>query len=79
MYEMYRWNQSDPAMDGGGRTPASGTSRAAGPAGRRPRPVNGTRRPGRPGTDGPGPAALAVQVALDRRDNGGDPAALRDQ
>jgi hypothetical protein len=78
VYDMYHWDQPDPAA-------GSGTERA----GRR---VNGTGRPrrqahgvgrpaqpGRPGPAGPGggtgpagPAAHAVQVALDRRDNGGD-------
>jgi hypothetical protein len=34
--------------------------------------VNGARRPGRDAVGERGPAAQAVQVALDRRDNGGD-------
>ena len=46
MYDMYHWDQPDPAAG------------------------SGTERPGRTGP--PGPAAHAVQVALDRRDNGGD-------
>jgi hypothetical protein len=46
--------------------------------------LNGAKRSSRPVRDTrhprvPGPAAQAVQVALDRRDNGGDASARRDQ
>jgi hypothetical protein len=45
--------------------------------------LNGAKRPSRPvrGTRHPAAdaAAQAVQVALDRRDNGGDSSARRDQ
>jgi len=44
--------------------------RAAGRTGRPRRPAGGTPRPG---------PEQAVQVALDRRDNGGDSGARRDQ
>ena len=71
MYDMYSWDQGTPA-GGGGQTPE-----------RRPRPAHkpGTSRPN--GAARPAGhrarAAQAVQVALDRRDNGGDPAGAPDQ
>ena len=73
MYDMYPW-------DGPGR-PAAGAARSAAGAAR---PAAGAGRPGAPpgspaGNDAPAARALpaaegarAVQVALDRRDNGGD-------
>ena len=64
MYDMYDWDRPDHAARGGGRHPS--------------RLVRGTRHPRR-GTMPAGPAAQAVQVALDRRDNGGDSGARRDQ
>ncbi len=64
MYDMYYWDQPDP--------PARGVTEHSG------RPAGGARRRG--GLTGrAGPAAQAVQVALDRRDNGGDSSATRDQ
>jgi len=70
VYDMYQWDQPDPAA-------AAGDRRAT---------VNGSAHPRRagahPGPAGPGgprPAAQAVQVALDRRDNGGDPGTPGDQ
>ena len=70
MYDMYHWDRSVPAADDGGhtnpaRTPAGGRAMA-----------NGAAKAGRPA--GRAPAAQAVQVALDRRDNGGDSRTSRD-
>ena len=77
MYDMYRWDQATPARGG----QAAPEGRAA-PAGR-PRPG---RKPSTGMPDGAArpagsqdEAAQAVQVALDRRDNGGDPAQSADQ
>ena len=69
MYDMYHWDQPEPP----GAAPLTGTRHARRPAGRAAHP---RRRAG--GTPGPGPVQ-AVQVALDRRDNGGDPGVPRDQ
>ncbi len=88
MYEMYHWDQPDPAAVNGAEYPgrAGGTgyrsrrARPAGPVGSARRRVGqavGSRHTG-PG-HGTGPAAQAVQVALDRRDNGGDSRAPGDQ
>jgi hypothetical protein len=92
VYEMYQWDQPDPAAVNGAEHPgqrAGGAgyrgrgARPAGPAGRarparrRAGQAGGTRHTG-PGS-GTGPAAQAVQVALDRRDNGGDSCAPGDQ
>ena len=65
MYQMYPWDQ--PAEQPGG------TAQAA-----RRQALTGA---GRPGADGGAPEAAvrAVQVALDRRDNGGAPALRRHQ
>ena len=72
MYDMYYWDQPDQDALNGAERPS--------------RPVRGTRHPRRPvngvhpGVAGAtGPAAQAVQMALDRRDNGGDSSARRDQ
>ena len=66
MYDMYYWDQPDQDALDGARRPG--------------RPVRGTRHPRRPARGAhPGMAAQAVQVALDRRDNGGDSSARRDQ
>ena len=80
MYDMYYWDQPDQDALNGAKRPS--------------RPVRGTRHPRRPvhGAAHPGPAgrgtgaagaaspaAQAVQVALDRRDNGGDSSARRYQ
>jgi hypothetical protein len=80
MYDMYRWDQPERAGDGGGSTTAGHTQPAAsGAAGTdRPSAVNGagqTRRAAGARSSG----AQAVQMALDRRDNGGDSGAARDQ
>ena len=75
MYDMYHWDQPDQdALNGSKRPsrPGRGTRHPS-------RPVRGTGHPRRP-ADGAHPgaasatglAARAVQVALDRRDNGGD-------
>ena len=69
MYDMYHWDQPEPP----GAASLTGARHARRPAGRiaHPRrPAGGTRRPG---------PVQAVQVALDRRDNGGDSGAPRDQ
>ncbi|HEX7266494.1 MAG TPA: hypothetical protein VF256_03615 [Streptosporangiaceae bacterium] len=78
MYDMYHWDQPDPAAGSGTERPrrrVNGTERPR-------RQVHGAGRPAQPertgaagpggGTGATGPAAHAVQVALDRRDNGGD-------
>ena len=68
MYDMYYWDQPEPP----------------GPALTRPRqsrrPVGRAAHPRRPAGGIPHPGSVqAVQVALDRRDNGGDSGAPRDQ
>ena len=71
MYDMYSWDQATPA--GGSRqTPDGRTRPAHKPSTSRP---NGAARP----ASHRARAAQAVQVALDRRDNGGDPAGPPDQ
>jgi hypothetical protein len=79
VYDMYHWDQPDPAAGGGTERPSrrvNGTERPR-------RQGHGAGRPAQPGRAGPsgaagsgtgpsGRAAHAVQVALDRRDNGGD-------
>jgi hypothetical protein len=66
VYDMYYWDQPD-------QDALNGTKRPS-------RPVRGTRHPRRPAPGAhPAAAAQAVQVALDRRDNGGDSSARRDQ
>jgi len=74
VYDMYHWDQPDSAAGSGTERPPRPVHGAERP-GRR---VNGTERPrrqvhgvSRPAQPGPA-AAHAVQVALDRRDNGGD-------
>ena len=69
MYDMYYWDQPEPP----GPAAVTGARPSRRPAGRTAHP----RRPAG-GTPHPGPVQ-AVQVALDRRDNGGDSAAPRDQ
>jgi hypothetical protein len=82
VYDMYHWDQPDQAALNGAQRPSRpvrGTRHSR-------RPVHGAR-PGPPAPGGrdtgaacaAGPAAQAVQVALDRRDNGGDSSARRDQ
>ena len=68
MYEMYPWHRADAAADDA-RHP-------------RPRGGGGTGAPARTATSrrahpGGVPAARALQVALDRSDNGGEAAAER--
>ena len=70
MYDMYYWDQPDQDALNGAKRPS--------------RPVRGTRHPRRPAggahpgaASATGLAAQAVQVALDRRDNGGDSGAPR--
>ena len=72
MYDMYHWDRFVPASEDAGhphpaRVPSGGRAAANG-AGRAARTAR--RRV---------PAAHAVQVALDRRDNGGDSRTARDQ
>ena len=61
MYDMYPWDSARP----GGRHPQT-PRRGHGPGG---------RSPGSPRDTSAGTPLAAVQVALDRRDNGGDAAA----
>ncbi len=71
MYDMYRWDLAAPARPG--RATPDGRPRP----GRKPSTgmPNGAARP----AGSQAQAARAVQVALDRRDNGGDPAPSPDQ
>jgi hypothetical protein len=65
---MYYWDQPDQAALKGARRRHPG------------RPASRAAHAWAAGAAGPvGPAAQAVQVALDRRDNGGDSGAARDQ
>jgi hypothetical protein len=70
VYDMYSWDQA---------TPGGGGHRTDG----RPRPGRGPSTSRRNGAARPAGsqdrAVQAVQVALDRRDNGGDPAPSPDQ
>ena len=69
MYDMYHWDRSAPVTDDAAETSRVHASHRAASNG-----AGGARaRTGRP------PAAQAVQVALDRRDNGGDFRNSRDQ
>lgn len=69
MYDMYHWDQPEPPA------PASLTG-----ARRSRRPAVRTAHRRRPDVRTPRPGPVqAVQVALDRRDNGGDPRAPHDQ
>jgi hypothetical protein len=70
VYDMYRWDQATPA--GGDRPAPDGRPRPRHRPSTRP---NGAARP----AGHHDRAAQAVQVALDRRDNGGDPASSPDQ
>jgi hypothetical protein len=65
VYDMYHWDQSAPVTEDAAET--SRAHAASNGAGRE------HARAGQP------PAARAVQVALDRRDNGGDFRDSRDQ
>ena len=65
MYDMYHWDRPVPATEDSGET-----SPARARTGGRARARRGTPQPR---------AAQAVQVALDRRDNGGDSRHSRDQ
>ncbi len=77
MYDMYHWDQPDPAAGSGTERPGRRVNATERPR----RQAHGAGLPAQPGNPGPagpggtgptGPAAHAVQVALDRRDNGGD-------
>jgi hypothetical protein len=68
VYDMYYWDQPEPP----GPAPLTGARPARRPAGRAAHP--------RPAAAAPCPGPVqAVQVALDRRDNGGDSRTPRDQ
>ena len=69
MYDMYHWDQPEPP----GQVGLTGARHSRRPAGR-------TAHPRRPAGGAPYPGPVqAVQVALGRRDNGGDSGAPRDQ
>ena len=69
MYDMYYWDKPEPP----GPARLTGARHPRRPAGR-------TAHPRRPAGGAPCPGPVqAVQVALDRRDNGGDSRAPRDQ
>jgi hypothetical protein len=83
VYDMYHWDQPQapgtPGLPGQAMlTGAKHRGRPAGGAGQPRPPATGVPRPRLPENPA-GPAAQAVQVALDRRDNGGDPRAPRGQ
>jgi hypothetical protein len=69
VYDMYHWDRSAPVSED-----TADTSRARA---RRRAAANGADRA--PARAGRPPAAQAVQIALDRRDNGGDFRDSRDQ
>jgi hypothetical protein len=77
VYDMYYWDQPDQDALNGAKRPSRPVRGTRHPR----RPVNGAAHPGPAGrgTGAASPAAQAVQVALDRRDNGGDSSARRDQ
>ena len=82
MYDMYHWDQPQPPGPAGppGQPVLTGARHRGRPAGGIPRPRLPADRAAYRGPANPaGPAAQAVQVALDRRDNGGDPGAPHDQ
>jgi hypothetical protein len=89
VYDMYHWDQPQPPGPPGqarltGAThrgrPADGARQPRPPATGIPRPRLPADRTAYRGSANPvGRAAQAVQVALDRRDNGGDPRAPHDQ
>lgn len=65
MYDMYPWNGASTAS----------TSPAAAPRPKTARTARTTKAPKAPKAAKLPPATSAVQIALDRRDNGGDAAA----
>jgi hypothetical protein len=69
VYDMYHWDRSAPVTEDTAETTRARASHGAA--------ANGADRA--PGWAGRAPAAQAVQVALDRRDNGGDSHDSRDQ
>ena len=84
MYDMYNW---DEAADAARRHVAASPWPAALTRGENPPEPPATSGRGRRFSTGPAgrarakqaPGVRAVQVALDRRDNGGDSSAARDQ
>ena len=68
MYDMYHWDRSAPATEDTEASRTHASQQAA---------SNGAGRAR--AWAGPPPAAQAVQVALDRRDNGGDSRDPRDR
>jgi hypothetical protein len=69
VYDMYHWDRPAPVTEDTGETSRAHASRQAA--------ANGAGRAH--AWAGPPPAAQAVQVALDRRDNGGESRDPRDQ
>jgi hypothetical protein len=69
VYDMYHWDRSAPATEDTAEASRAHTSH--------PAAANGAGRAHARGAQPP--AAQAVQVALDRRDNGGDFRDSRDQ
>ena len=68
MYDMYHWDRSAAATEDAADTGRARASHRAAATGSGPARARARRAP----------AAQAVQVALDRRDNGGDTRALHD-
>jgi hypothetical protein len=82
VYDMYPWNEPDSASRGDD-PPIPPRSPEGSPASRAPQaPLGGDPTPQTPlgGDSSPqAPLVRAVQVALDRRDNGGDAVAVAGQ
>ena len=72
MYDMYAWDQPASSADEHAEPAA-----APGEAGRAVSGAQVTYAHHASRADRPAPAVQAVQVALDRRDNGGDPGSGR--
>lgn len=78
MYDMYPWSKRSAASQGRAQTPPATPRDSAGPDGGSPDPSATPRRRADLPSRTPD-AAQAVQVALDRRDNGGEAAAAEVQ
>jgi hypothetical protein len=84
---MYHWDRMDSSTDEASRRPSTPTARGHSTASHTAASHNAAGHTaasngeaGRAGASGRrGAAALALQVALDRRDNGGDLGATRDE
>ena len=84
MYDMYQWDEAADAVRRHMAASPWPAVLARGDDPPEPPASSGSGRrfstgPARPARAGLAPAARAVQVALDRRDNGGDSSAARDQ